>query len=292
MATAPTPCSNQAPRQQLSLKSLPSRRHRAYDGPAIPQANQRPGVVAASAGEPTRFPGFHPGPGCASRESLTAFHATRSLRTRHVYEGSDMAGRHVFAPRTTLPSTPFELSSGPDDHQGRVQSSGPDDSGARDLICADDAEADHFVANLLLDADSGRLQRRRYRKMTLQDFAAGWLTTQAPQKRGKAPFPGPFTSGARRDRTDDLLAASEALSQLSYSPRNGGKCSARVEHAPPRPRHRMPGVVGFVRPALRGWYRSQERSSAPPPTSRRRRSTPGGPGPRATRDGRTRAPRA
>ena len=33
-------------------------------------------------------------------------------------------------------------------------------------ICADNAEADHFVAKLLLDADSGRLQRRRYRKMT------------------------------------------------------------------------------------------------------------------------------
>jgi len=46
-------------------------------------------------------------------------------------------------------------------------------------ICANDAEADHFVAQLLLDADNGRLQRRRYRQMTLQDFALEWLSANA-----------------------------------------------------------------------------------------------------------------
>ena len=32
--------------------------------------------------------------------------------------------------------------------------------------------------------------------------------------------------GARRDRTDDLLLAKQALSQLSYGPAAGGKCAA------------------------------------------------------------------
>jgi hypothetical protein len=33
------------------------------------------------------------------------------------------------------------------------------------------------------------------------------------------PFCRVFVSGARRDRTDDLLRAKQALSQLSYGPR-------------------------------------------------------------------------
>ena len=33
-----------------------------------------------------------------------------------------------------------------------------------------------------------------------------------------APLPGPRTGGADRDRTDGLLSANQALSQLSYSP--------------------------------------------------------------------------
>jgi hypothetical protein len=39
---------------------------------------------------------------------------------------------------------------------------------------------------------------------------------------------GPF-DGARRDRTDDLLLAKQALSQLSYGPRSVESSSIGVE---------------------------------------------------------------
>jgi integrase len=53
--------------------------------------------------------------------------------------------------------------------------------GRPQVTCADDADADVYIANLRLDIDSGRMHRRRYRKMTLQDFAVEWLGTNARQ---------------------------------------------------------------------------------------------------------------
>jgi hypothetical protein len=43
-----------------------------------------------------------------------------------------------------------------------------------------------------------------------------------PSPRGKERFyAGPYTDGASRDRTGDLLLAKQALSQLSYGPWGG-----------------------------------------------------------------------
>ena len=41
----------------------------------------------------------------------------------------------------------------------------------------------------------------------------------------KMPVSFPLVGGAERDRTDDLLLAKQALSQLSYSPDPGAKLS-------------------------------------------------------------------
>ena len=45
-------------------------------------------------------------------------------------------------------------------------------------------------------------------------------------KRPKARYVVKATGGARRDRTDDLMLAKHALSQLSYGPRHTGKADA------------------------------------------------------------------
>src|SRR5215472_17781966 len=54
-------------------------------------------------------------------------------------------------------------------------------------------------------------------------------------------MPAPFAGGAERDRTDDLLLAKQALSQLSYSP-----FALRTAATPPRP-SRLNGGSGWIR---------------------------------------------
>jgi hypothetical protein len=57
------------------------------------------------------------------------------------------------------------------------------------------------------------------------------------------------TGGARRDRTDDLLLAKQALSQLSYGPSwdRGSEVSNREEACAPDHRYRSLKVVGLGR---------------------------------------------
>jgi hypothetical protein len=50
-------------------------------------------------------------------------------------------------------------------------------------------------------------------------------TSMNPRHRGIA------AGGARRDRTDDLLLAKQALSQLSYGPLFSGKLKSKRHHA-------------------------------------------------------------
>src|SRR4051794_7549061 len=65
----------------------------------------------------------------------------------------------------------------------------------------------------------------RYKFMFMDEFCVGgfrfaltrWLAEPKPREAAKA-------GGARRDRTDDLLLAKQALSQLSYGP--GCECDA------------------------------------------------------------------
>ena len=49
------------------------------------------------------------------------------------------------------------------------------------------------------------------------------IRSRGPETPSASAHPGPHTGGAGRDRTGDLLNANQALSQLSYSPRTGGR---------------------------------------------------------------------
>ena len=75
------------------------------------------------------------------------------------------------------------------------------------------------------------------------------------------------SGGARRDRTDDLMLAKHALSQLSYGPE--GAMSAAADQGPPHARHpRMVGLGGFEPPTSRlSSARSNQLSYKPEPCS-------------------------
>src|SRR5262245_17870330 len=75
------------------------------------------------------------------------------------------------------------------------------------------------------------------------------MSRKPPLRLAAKPFPScvgrsrsPGSGGARRDRTDDLLLAKQALSQLSYGP-----VSSRPFQANDPDRERHQGVVGLER---------------------------------------------
>jgi hypothetical protein len=83
-------------------------------------------------------------------------------------------------------------------------------------------------------------QSRRYAQSS---FSTNELGDAAPYVRSTNRGPAAKSGGARRDRTDDLLLAKQALSQLSYGPARrrpvGSPAEARGSwHGPPSPRLR------------------------------------------------------
>ena len=75
------------------------------------------------------------------------------------------------------------------------------------------------------------------------------MSRKPPLRQAAKPFPScvgrsrsPGSGGARRDRTDDLLLAKQALSQLSYGPVSSRPFQA---NNPDRERHK--GLVGLER---------------------------------------------
>jgi hypothetical protein len=65
--------------------------------------------------------------------------------------------------------------------------------------------------------------------------------------RSRARYRGIAAGGARRDRTDDLLLAKQALSQLSYGPLFSGKLKSKRPCANILPRFRERRLVGLGR---------------------------------------------
>ena len=63
-------------------------------------------------------------------------------------------------------------------------------------------------------SDNTRTTRRRVKDLVILTSTANLLRFHLEQKHNRHPAPG----GARRDRTDDLMLAKHALSQLSYGP--------------------------------------------------------------------------
>src|SRR5687768_831424 len=83
------------------------------------------------------------------------------------------------------------------------------------------------------------------------------IVTAQRQWRGRNPVRSHKVGGARRDRTDDLLLAKQALSQLSYGPLPGARCrvsgtsSAAAPGLSPDIWHLMVGLGRFELPTSR-----------------------------------------
>jgi hypothetical protein len=125
------------------------------------------------------------------------------------------------------------------------------------------------------------LARRRSDRSPLHDVrqhdsigsATGWSRSTFLNGREKIP-----AGGARRDRTDDLLLAKQALSQLSYGPAGGPRTDDRSQQDIRRPssvfrRLIMVGLGRFELPTSRlSSARSNQLSYKPAPEDRGRRT--------------------
>ena len=128
--------------------------------------------------------------------------------------------------KTKTPIRP--LGSGPPRHAGAARPPGR----TRSLFTMSNITPGHKPD----DAPRGRSRRRILKVRTSPIGARGRDVLRGQGSLDRLGFPRPTTGGgARRDRTDDLMLAKHALSQLSYCPEPEGRQGREAKAVQPRP---------------------------------------------------------